>query len=162
MDAKQTAITRIGDVAVYYGNIEVLLKWANWHGCSWDELICSEAASSNRHLEVVKWAKKWMQLGFQHVSWHAARRGHLHVLKWPIRNGCNWNCIKGSFGSLTMGQKPGLWLEASRTICSVAAGKGHLNALKWEHNNGCDWNSWTCSNATEYGHLEILPWARKR
>jgi hypothetical protein len=29
MDAKQTAITRIGDVAVYYGNIEVLLKWAN-------------------------------------------------------------------------------------------------------------------------------------
>jgi hypothetical protein len=33
--------------------------------------------------------------------------------------------------------------------------------LKWARENGCPWDEWTCANAAEGGHLEMLKWARE-
>lgn len=31
--------------------------------------------------------------------------------------------------------------------------------LQWAQENGCDWDSWTCVNAAQGGHLNVLQWA---
>jgi hypothetical protein len=33
--------------------------------------------------------------------------------------------------------------------------------LKWARENHCPWNDWTCTNAAQNGHLEVLKWARE-
>jgi hypothetical protein len=33
--------------------------------------------------------------------------------------------------------------------------------LKWARENGCPWDEWTCANAAERGHNDILNWARE-
>ena len=51
--------------------------------------------------------------------------------------------------------------EWDSDTCSYAAEYGHLDVLKWARENGCEWDSWTCSNATQNGHLDVLKWARE-
>jgi hypothetical protein len=47
----------------------------------------------------------------------------------------------------------------SETICEQAALHGALNILKWMRENNCPWDEYTCTNAAEGGHLELLQWA---
>ena len=44
--------------------------------------------------------------------------------------------------------------------CSNAVENGHLEVLKWARQNSCEWDSFTCSCAAENGHLEVLKWAK--
>jgi hypothetical protein len=32
--------------------------------------------------------------------------------------------------------------------------------LQWARSNGCPWNEETCARAAEYGHFELLSWAK--
>jgi len=53
---------------------------------------------------------------------HAARGGHLEVLKWAREHGCPWN-------------------ENGYCVCDDAASGGHLEVLKWAREHGCPWSS---------------------
>ena len=33
--------------------------------------------------------------------------------------------------------------------------------LKYAHENGCPWDEWTCRNAAEGGHLDVLKYAHE-
>ncbi|CAM9606359.1 unnamed protein product, partial [Ectocarpus sp. 13 AM-2016] len=49
----------------------------------------------------------------------AARGGHLDIVKWASRNGCQWD----------------------KRTCDLAAQGGHLQVLKWAIEHGCVWDS---------------------
>jgi hypothetical protein len=44
--------------------------------------------------------------------------------------------------------------------CMNAAEGGHLEVLQWARANSCPCDEVTCSGAAEGGHLEVLQWAR--
>jgi len=46
------------------------------------------------------------------------------------------------------------------TSCAKAARCGDLEALIALRKAGQKWDAWTCENAAEGGHLELLQWAR--
>ena len=48
-----------------------------------------------------------------------------------------------------------------KTMCSYAAEYGHLEILKWARKNKYHWDFLVCSNAARGGHFEILKWARE-
>jgi hypothetical protein len=50
---------------------------------------------------------------------------------------------------------PGRSPVASRIPLSAAMG-GNLEELKALPADGCPWEEWTCTNAAEGGHLEML------
>ena len=76
-------------------------------------------------------------LGMKIHAHHAAKNGHLEVLKWARDNGCPWN----------------------KYTCVFAAQNGHLEILRWAHNNGCPWDKYTTYAAVSHGQMEILIWA---
>jgi hypothetical protein len=45
--------------------------------------------------------------------------------------------------------------------CANAAEKGHFEVLQWARENGCHWDSQTCSYAASGGYLDVLQWARE-
>jgi hypothetical protein len=45
--------------------------------------------------------------------------------------------------------------------CSNAAQNGHLQILQYAYTNGCRWDAWTCSNAALNGHLDVLQFAHE-
>ena len=48
-----------------------------------------------------------------------------------------------------------------RFTCSNAAEGGHLDVLKYAHENGCPWGQGTCTSAASAGHLDVLKYARE-
>jgi hypothetical protein len=44
-------------------------------------------------------------------------------------------------------------------MCARAMQFGHLEVLKWARTNGCPWDKETCTFAAAEGHLECLKWA---
>ena len=68
----------------------------------------------------------------------AAIGGHLHVLQWLRREGCEWD---------------------SKT-CGGASFGGYLEILKWARSQGCPIDETTCNAAGEGGHLDILKYLR--
>ena len=45
--------------------------------------------------------------------------------------------------------------------CRQAAEHGHFDVLKYLRENGCDWDGYVLFFAEEYGHKEMLEYARK-
>ena len=60
---------------------------------------------------------------------------------------------------LTLVRQVNKWREP-KNLCNFAAQYGHLEVLQWARLNGCPWTDWTCSWAAKGGHLEVLQWAR--
>ena len=56
---------------------------------------------------------------------------------------------------------PALFEKHKIFICEIAAEYGHLEVLKWARQNGCPWDEMTCSFAADGGYLEVLKWARE-
>ena len=57
---------------------------------------------------------------------------------------------------------PALFEKHKIFICEIAAEYGHLEVLKWARENGCPWDILTCTYAAaKGGHLEVLKWARE-
>jgi hypothetical protein len=113
------------------------LKWARHIGrCEWDENACAHAARGG-HIHILKWLRDNNCPWDRWTCAYAAGGGYLDILKWAHKNGCEW----------------------SEEICSGAAHSGHLEILQWARENGCPWDHWTCVDAADGGHLNILKWA---
>lgn len=173
------------------GHIETL-QWLHANGCPWDEDTPWHAISA-KHFDVAEWAiehgcpvgstiiLRAMGSGsirlvqmLRHLGheWscsarHAARKGHLDLLKWGITDGCPLDgtvCDEAAAGGhLEVLQ----WLRAegcpwgART-CSAAAAEGHSDVLEWLYKNGCPWDRLVCPLVAGRGRLDILQWAVTR
>lgn len=76
---------------------------------------------------------------FSKCIYHAAKKGHLELIKWLMENGCKWD----------------------ESACSIAAKNGYLEIIQWAISNNLAWNPNICfRDAAIEGHLEILKWAK--
>ena len=74
-------------VAVKYGNLEIL-QWIGVHGhLWWHEEACAKAAECG-HLEILQWLRANGSPWDEWTCTYAARNGHLEVLQWARANGC--------------------------------------------------------------------------
>jgi hypothetical protein len=102
--------------------------------------ICRHAAEGG-HLEILKWAQsKSCPLNGIRTA-NVAENGHHEVLKWAIEYGC----------------------KRSPKICYFLVKQGNLEMLYWAITNGCIYKSFEdiYVTACEYGHLDIILWARQ-
>jgi hypothetical protein len=83
------------------------------------------AAANGMHIPSVGWTSTWL-------CTHAARHGHLKLLKWLRANDCAWN----------------------KVTCYQAIKYGHIEILIWARINGCPWDQQTIQLAAEYGYVE--------
>ena len=60
---------------------------------------------------------------------------------------------------LTLVRQVNKWREPMN-LCNFAAQYGHLEVLQWARLNGCPWDELTCILAANNGHLDVLQWAR--
>jgi hypothetical protein len=60
---------------------------------------------------------------------------------------------------LTLVRQVTKWREP-KNLCNFAGQYGHLEVLQWARRNGCPWDERTCYWAAKGGHLEVLQWAR--
>jgi len=44
---------------------------------------------------------------------------------------------------------------------TLAAEFGHLDVVQWARKHGCPWDARACTIAAQHGHLEVLRWARE-
>jgi hypothetical protein len=49
----------------------------------------------------------------------------------------------------------------NKWICAVAAEYGHLEILKYARDNGCEWDASICSSVAENGHFQTLKYAHE-
>jgi len=75
------------------------------------------------------------------ISWHAAGKGHLHVMKWALKKG----------------------YPIGKYSCVDAANGGHLDCLKYAYENGGNYeytfHGDVCDEAARNGHLDCLKYA---
>ncbi|QBZ81335.1 ankyrin repeat domain containing protein [Pandoravirus celtis] len=143
------------------GHLETL-QWLRANQCPWDEDTPRYAIGA-RQFDVAEWAiergcpvsltiiLRAMDSGSIRLvqllrrlghEWscsarHAARKGHLNLLKWAITDGC----------------------PLDGTVCDEAAAGGHLEVLQWLRAEGCPWGARTCGAAADEGHLDVIEWA---
>jgi hypothetical protein len=97
---------------------------------------------------------------------YAAKYGHLHVIKWALKNKCKWDdriydrAVR--FGHLHILQ----WLREighgpDKLLCLRAAKHGHLHILQWARELGYPWIGKVSSYAAHGGHIHILRWIRE-
>jgi len=84
-----------------------VVKYLRQLGISWDERICTFAATYG-HLELLIWARVNQCQWDEDTCAGAAVNGHLELLKWARANQCQWD----------------------EEICSYAAAHDHLELLK--------------------------------
>lgn len=139
-----------------------------------DKIVASWVGARTGQLDFIKWAGIWDR----DTCAHAAKEGHIHVLKWlqELHNSgdqsfktsrCRWDwktCQKAAEGGqlevLKYARENGC--EWDSDTCSSAAKNGHLEVLTWARENKCDWDWKTCANAATGGNLKVLKWARDR
>jgi hypothetical protein len=107
------------------------------------ECCVANTTVNDEHLETIRWAYENTYCGYFMERYDlcavAAENGHLHTLKWLIRNGYVWN----------------------ENTCIEAAKSGHLHILRWAIYNGCTCNLGKCKIAAkEYPH--ILRWLKRK
>ena len=98
--------------AAEFGQLE-MLKLARANGALWD---------------VWAWNSK--------LCAHAAKGGHLEVLRWARKQSCAWN----------------------EGTCTWAGEGGHLELLQWWRANGCPWILETYELAEAGEHYEAMAW----
>eukprot|EP00587_Corethron_hystrix_P009281 CAMPEP_0113304708 /NCGR_PEP_ID=MMETSP0010_2-20120614/4618_1 /TAXON_ID=216773 ORGANISM="Corethron hystrix, Strain 308" /NCGR_SAMPLE_ID=MMETSP0010_2 /ASSEMBLY_ACC=CAM_ASM_000155 /LENGTH=368 /DNA_ID=CAMNT_0000158963 /DNA_START=206 /DNA_END=1309 /DNA_ORIENTATION=+ /assembly_acc=CAM_ASM_000155 len=100
---------------------------------------CMHAAKGG-HIEMLKWLRAVGCPWDKETSTEAARRGHLDLLIWLRQEGCPWGY----------------------ETCIAAAKGGHIGTLKWLRRNGCPWWEYRmCEFAAKGGHLNMLIWLRE-
>lgn len=113
-----------------------LLKFLHARGLlQWAPELSFQAARRG-HLNVLKWVwRTWGELG-DGVTDAAARNGDLVILKWLRAKG----------------------LRCGSAECYIAAEAGDLELLKWLFDTGCEVDSLVASIAGRHGHLHVLRW----
>lgn len=177
-DRETSEYTDLCAMAARHGQLDVI-EWAVNAGCPWDAMTCVAAAHGG-HLHIVKWVQAMGYpllrdridlmprehdfLKHQHVGLEgslqwvpvtvaeaAATNGHLHVLKYAISHGCQWQ-PESPEGSGT-----------SYTEQAAALG-GHLDVLKWAKADGLlapsGLHAAALTMALRGGHVDILEWVR--
>ncbi|CAM9140971.1 unnamed protein product [Ascophyllum nodosum] len=66
----------------------------------------------------------------------------------------------GAFQAVTRKMGQAWFCRPSRRAAELAAEFGHLELLKWARARGCCWGMDMCARAAEYGELEMLKWLR--
>ena len=137
-DLKGVAAVRreLGRMSNFVGSVS-RLAWAKERGCPWDARTCA----------------------------HAAWKGHLEVLQWARANGPpwdEWTCAYAAWkrppGGAAVGARERLPVEREDLLLSRVRRSPRGAAV--ERANGCPWDEWTCKDAAQDGHLEVLQWAR--
>jgi hypothetical protein len=156
------------------GHLE-LLKWAVDKGCPviHHDLVFNAVVQG--HLDIVIWAHEHTGMSPNLVLW-AAESGHLHIIKWALTNGYEWEqefaesaTTFGHLEILKWALDEGL-LVLTPELCSSAACRGHLEIIQWLRSNGCPWDARTCFSAVvDHGHsgvrdnhINVLRWAHEQ
>jgi len=101
--------------------------------------FCSEAAETG-NLALLRWFREEKMFEWDDMTINAAARyGHLHVVKYCMKQKCP--------------------IDAG--ACECAAGSGNLDILKYLHENGAPWDSLTCRFAAKNNHIECLNYAKE-
>ena len=108
-----------------YGNVELLQKAFN-NGCVLDD---SQIIHDSIYVE------KYSISSIKNTCALAAQNGHLNVIKFCLKNGCNLNWLSGL----------------------TAAKNGHIDILEWLKNNYCEIKNRLISSIASYnGHYETV------
>jgi len=99
---------------------------------------CQAAAAGN--LALLRWFREEKMFEWDDMTINAAARyGHLHVVKYCMKQKC----------------------PIGRLACKAAAENGHLDVLKYLHENGAPWDWRTCRFAAQNNHIECLNYAQE-
>ena len=119
-----------------------LLIWLIDKKYYYDETRCCLEAIDKGHLNLLQqllinhdFKRNKLEVQFYE---RAAKRGHLHILKWL--------CDKSGFRN-------------SDSIINSAAKYGHQHIIEWLLENGVLWSSKTMYAAVKKGQLDLLEWA---
>jgi hypothetical protein len=149
-----------------YGLLPII-KWLTKKGCVCDISIIIINAASNGHLEILKWAHKYISekkiINNEDIFSAAIENGHIETAKWLLDMGCKWNdntffnVVKtGRFDVLKELFKMGCPIDPK--TCNYCIEKGYLDILIWLHENSNCYKD-ICTRATICGHLDVLKWA---
>jgi len=128
-----------------------------------DEKAASIVGAGAGQINLIKWAGLWDR----HTFDNAVKRGHIHILVWLRKQGCEWHTAACAEAAARGHLKMLVWLHdqgcpcGSITCANLARG-GHLRTLKWLKEKGCVWDEETCAKAAEGGNLKLLIWAREQ
>jgi len=131
-----------GSVTIYAaqkGYVDIL-KWAIDNGCEWSRWTVIACANNNEGITMLRYLQGIDNFRVRHCLYlceTAIENGHLHILRWAIKNG----------------------YKLSYKYISLAIKYGHLHILKWVVKKGYFNICITHINeAIEYGHTDIERW----
>ena len=111
------------------------------------EGFCAQAAKEGC-LSLLQWARTNRFMWTDLVHDHAATYGHLKILQWAVKNGCEWDPDSPCSWTVWVGTR--------------AVRGGQLNVLKWIHEvsvkTGLGWFTIPKSKIEKYP--DMLEWAR--
>lgn len=115
------------------------LKWLTKHQFRYSAKIYNDIASWGNLTLLQAFYKKCSK--FDHITMcaHAARAGHIHILKWAKSNGLEIN-------------------DESGKVATWAAEGGHLEILKWCKESGLKISDEASMEASRSKHIHILNW----
>ena len=89
--------------------------WLRSQACPLDEKTTCSSATSDGHLQTLKWARKESCPWYSTACLYAAINGHWEVLKWAASHGCPLDD----------------WITSGELLF------GNLDVLKWLQSQGC-------------------------
>jgi len=114
---------------------------------------------------VLQWPIFIEELGYK----YAARTGQADLCRWlceeakqPVPRDCEIELEAAHHGHVAVLE----WLVSVRRlnawpmVAAAAAAGGQLKTLQWLRAHGCNWDEYTIERAEEYGHLNVIEWAR--
>ena len=139
-------------------------------------------AAREGNLDVLKQYCEHRKDDFVYLMGHAARMGHLNVVKWIHKNrklysapdrfndfyklynfkGFGWDYVDLDFDEHGKNISVSSYYSTTKKdIMNAAAQGGHLEIVKWLHNAGYSCCTAAMDTAAENGHLEVVKWLHK-
>lgn len=125
--------------------------------------LVSLAAKFN-HLNLLKWLNNNKYKFTSDVCFYASLNDNLEMLRWAKRSDCKWsinivhNAIRDdNLVILKLIHEFGSFPKYNN-MCVLAAEYGHLDIIIWARSVNYRCNSFVCSTAAEYGHYHIVKW----
>jgi len=84
---------------------------------------------------------------------------YAHTNKLSLLNNIHQlDCAQHGYLSMLQWMYCDLHFPINEAVYIFAAQYGHLNVIKWARSIKCPWDQWTTLFAARYGHLELLDW----
>ena len=143
-----------------------ILAWARENGCPWDRWTCTPP------LRVVTWKccsgrARTAARGLRGRVGRRRRAGTSRYCSGRIRTAAHGTSGRARTRRMAgtsrccCGRARANGCPWNEWTCTNAANGGHLEVLQWARANGCLWSEETCWEAASHGHLEVLQWARE-